>query len=108
MKTAVYSEVLWSTRPQPLTNLCAALGLFGVREHVGLEIGGLGEAFATVVKGAHVWSVSSVDPDVSAEVEVQREPLTTPLKGTLRRRRYREKVCNYNYIPSCLRNTTLK
>ena len=53
---------------------------------MGLEIGRLGKAFATVVKGTHIRPVSSVDPDVRAEVEVQREPLTTPFKGTLRRR----------------------
>ena len=53
---------------------------------MGLQVGRLGKTFAAVVKGTHVRPVTGVDPDVRAEVKVQREPLTTPLKCTLRRR----------------------
>ena len=59
------------------------LGLLGVREHVRLEVGGLGKALAAVVKGTDVWPVASMDPDVRAQVEVQREALATALKSAL-------------------------
>lgn len=41
------------------------------------------ELLIAAVKGADVGPVSSVDPHVCAQVEVQREPFPAALKGTL-------------------------
>ena len=54
-----------------------------MREHVGLQISGLGESFVAVVKRTDVRPIASVDTDVCAEVKVQGESLTTTFKGTL-------------------------
>ena len=51
-----------------------------------LEVCGLSKAFVAVVKRAHIRPVTGVDTNVCAEVEIQREPLTTTLKGALQRR----------------------
>ena len=50
---------------------------------MGLEVGGLSKALAAVVKGADIRPISRVDTHVRAQVEVQREPLATALKGAL-------------------------
>ncbi len=58
-----------------------------MREHVRLEVCRLSKPLVAVIKGAHVRPVTSVDTNVSAKVEVQREPFPTTLKSTLYRRR---------------------
>ena len=60
---------------------------FGVCKDVRLEVGRLGELLITAVERADVRPVSSVDPHVSAQVEVQRKPFAAALKGTLERKR---------------------
>ena len=65
-----------------MTHLCA-LGLLGMREHMGLQISGLGEPFVAIVKRTDIRSIAGVDTDVCAEIEVQGEPFTTTFKGTL-------------------------
>ena len=54
---------------------------------MGLEIGGLSKSLVTAVKRTHVRPVSGVDTDVGPEVEVEREPLTTTFKCTLKERK---------------------
>ena len=57
--------------------------LLGVREDVGLEVGGLRELLVAAVKGADVGPVPSVDAHVRPQVEVQREPLPASLERAL-------------------------
>lgn len=56
---------------------------FGMCENVRLEVGRLGKFLIAAVERADVGSVSSVDPHVCAQVEVQRKPFPTALKSTL-------------------------
>ena len=44
--------------------------LLSVREHVRLEVGGLGKSLVAAVKRAHIRPVSCVDADVSPQIEV--------------------------------------
>ena len=57
--------------------------LLGVREDVGLEVGGLRELLVAAVEGADVGPVPSVDAHVRPQVEVQREPLPATLERAL-------------------------
>lgn len=50
---------------------------------MGLQVGGLSKLFIAAVERADVGSVSGVDPDVCAQVEVQREALPTAFKSAL-------------------------
>ena len=58
--------------------------LLGVREDVGLEVGGLRELLVAAVEGADVGTVASVDAHVRPQVEVQREPLPASLERALK------------------------
>ena len=60
--------------------------LLGVREDVGLEVGGLCELLVAAVEGADVGPVPRVDPHVRPQVEVQREPLPATLERALQER----------------------
>ena len=57
--------------------------MLGVREDVGLEVGGLRELLVAAVEGADVGTVASVDAHVRPQVEVQREALAAPLERAL-------------------------
>ena len=59
---------------------------------MGLEIGRLGKAFAAIVKGADIRSVSCMDADVGTQIEVEGEPLATPLKCALVSKNHRTNV----------------
>ena len=52
---------------------------------MGLQISGLGKPLVAIVKWTDVRSITGVDTDVCAEVEVQGEPLTTTFEGTLQK-----------------------
>ena len=49
------------------------------------EVRGLRKLLVAAVEGADVGAISSVDSDVSSEVEVEREPFAAALKGALER-----------------------
>ena len=49
------------------------------------EVCGLRKLLAAAVEWTDVGPVSRVDPDVGAEVEVEREPLPAALEGALER-----------------------
>lgn len=49
------------------------------------EVGGLGEFFVAPVEWTDVGTISSVNPDVCSEVEIEREPLAAALEGALER-----------------------
>ena len=57
--------------------------LLGVREDVRFEVSGLGELLVASVERTHVGSVARVDPDVSAQVKVQRESLAAAFERAL-------------------------
>ena len=61
--------------------------LLGMREDVGLEVGGLCELLVAAVEGADVGPVPRVDPHVRPQVEVQREALPATLKRALQKKR---------------------
>jgi len=56
---------------------------FGVCEDVRLEVGRLGELLIAAVERADVGPVAGVDPNVRAQVEVQREALPAAFEGAL-------------------------
>lgn len=55
-------------------------------QYVGFEIGGLGKLFAAALERTDVRPVARVNPDVSSQVEVQREPLSTAFERALERK----------------------
>ena len=57
--------------------------LLGVSEDVRLEVCRLCELLIAAVEGTHVRSVSRVNADVRAQVEIERKSLATPLKRAL-------------------------
>ena len=57
--------------------------LLGVSEDVRLEVCRLCELLIAAVEGTHVRSVSRVNSDVSAQVEIERKSLAAPLKRAL-------------------------
>ena len=57
-----------------------------MREHVRLEICGLGKALVAVVERTDIRPVTGVDTDVSTEVKVQGEPLATAFKCALQQK----------------------
>jgi len=42
-----------------------------MRKHVGLKVSGLGKSLVAVVKWTYVRTVTCVNPDVRAQIEVQ-------------------------------------
>lgn len=53
---------------------------------MGLEISRLSESLVAPIKRTHIGAVPCVDTNMCTKVEVQGEPLATPLKSTLTRR----------------------
>ena len=63
------------------SNKCSYL--LSMREHVRLEVCGLSKALVAAVKRTHIGTITSVDSNVSAEIEIKRKPFTTSLECTL-------------------------
>ena len=64
-------------------NFIISILLFGVCEDVRLEVCRLCKFLVASIKGADVGSVTRVDSNVGAKVEIKAEPLAAAFKSTL-------------------------
>lgn len=71
---------MWS----PQTNQCSYL--LSMREHVRLKVCGLCKTLVTAVERTHIRSITGVDSNVSAKIEIKREPFTASLESALQKK----------------------